>query len=101
MFATPGCSLLSPKSPVTWEASVYLSFADSWAVTSAAYDTYCEQAVLGKVSEADQRDIDEAWNRYRSVFRAAFITASRDWSKFTPEEVTKLSEDLVILIRSL
>lgn len=100
-LAFTGCSILAPKSNVTWEASVYLSFADTWAVTSAAYDTYCEQAVLGKVSAEDQADIDEAWNKFRSAFRVAFIAASRDWSKFAPEDVKKLSEDLTTLIRSL
>ncbi len=102
LISVPSCSVLNGtgKRP-TWQATVYLSFADTWAVTSAAYDGYCELAVQGKVSAADQKDIDEAWNKFRAAISVSFKAASRDWSAVTPEDVRQLSNDLIILIRSL
>ena len=98
----PACGTISgnPKRP-SWQASVYLSFADTWAVTSAAYDGYCELVVRGKVSKQDEQEIDAAWNKFREVFRISFVAASRDWKQFTPEDVRALSQQLIELIRIL
>ncbi len=102
LISVPSCSVLNGtgKRP-TWQATVYLSFADTWAVTSAAYDGYCELAVQGKVNAKDQAEIDALWNKFRASFSVSFKAASRDWSKVTPEDVRFLSNELITLIRIL
>lgn len=94
----PGCSLLKPKSPVTIEASHYLSFRDCWTVTLAVYDSHMDRRVAGKVSALDAADIDRAWETYRAAYRLALAQASGDEGAFTPDNVKKLANDVLTLI---
>jgi outer membrane biogenesis lipoprotein LolB len=100
LFLLPGCATTG-SAPATTEAKVYYSFADTWAVAKTAYAGYCELAVQGKVSVPDQADVDAAWDKFRGAFKLAFTAASRDWNTATPADVQQLSDDLLILIRSL
>jgi len=97
-FTMPGCSLLAPKSPVTWEASRYASFRDCWTITLAVYDANMDRRVAGKVSVADAQDIDRAWNLFRAAYRTALAEASGNELAFTPESVKKLANDVLTLI---
>ena len=96
---TPGC--VTTGAPPTKEAVVFRSFQSTWAIAHSAYQAYCELVVQGKVKAGDERDIDAAWNKFRSVFRVALVAASADWSAQTPGSVEALKDDLIILIRSL
>jgi hypothetical protein len=98
MFATPGCSLLSPKSPVTWEASRFLAFKDVWKTTLALYDHAKDLNVAGKLSDRDMADIDAAWNLFRAAFKTALAESENNNSGFTPENVRKLGNDVLTLI---
>jgi hypothetical protein len=95
---TPGCSLLSPKSSVTWEASRFRSFQTTWVATLAVYDHHMDRRVAGKVSDKDAADIDAAWNTFRLAFRVALAEARGDESAFTPDNVKQFSDDLLTLI---
>ena len=101
------CLLFSPAitgcvtTPKTHEAIVFNSFQSTWAIAHSTYQAYCELVVQGKVSAADQRDIDAAWNKFRSVFSFALRSASNNWSAASPSEVERIKDDLLILIRSL
>jgi hypothetical protein len=99
LLTTPGCTTTGTKP--TAEAVVFYTFADTWAVAKAAYQGYAELAVQGKVSAADQVDIDKQWNLFRSTFKSALIVANNNWSAVTPEDARKISNDLLTLIRSL
>ena len=98
MFATPGCSLLNPKSPVTWEASRFLAFKDVWTTTLAMYDHAKDLQVAGKISERDAADIDTAWNTFRAAYKLALANAGNNPNSFTPEEVRTLANDVLTLI---
>jgi hypothetical protein len=98
LWFTGGCQTTKPQ---TQEAVVFNSFASTWAIALAAYDGYSELAVQGKVSAEDQRDIDRAWNRFRETFKFALRTSQNNWQATSPDEVTRLKDDLIILIRSL
>jgi hypothetical protein len=95
-----GCAstTTTPQQSHSAAAITYLTFADVWTVTHAAYSGYCDQAVLGKVSPADQADIDKAWNAFRGAYGIALQAAQLDKSQVTPENVRKLSNDLLTLI---
>jgi len=95
---TPGCSVLSPKSPATWEASRFLSFKDTWATTLALYDYSKDRQVAGKLSHQDAADIDAAFNLFRLAFKSALAAANGDDKAFTPENVRKLGNDVLTLI---
>jgi len=95
---TPGCSLLSPKSDVTWEASRFLSFKDTWTTTLALYDYSKDRQVVGKLSAKDAADIDAAWNLFRLAFKSALADAQGNENAFTPENVKKLANDVLTLI---
>jgi len=95
---TPGCSVLSPKSPVTWEASRYLSFRDVYDVSYRAYVAHNVRVLDGKVSKADDEDVDKAWNTFRTAYLIALDQARGDENKFTPENVRKLANDVLDLI---
>lgn len=96
---TPGC--VTTGAPPTKEAVVFYTFRDTWSATKAAYEGYCELAVQGLVSQADQADIDAAWNQFRVGFKLALLASQRDWSATTPDSVVALKNDLITLIRSL
>ena len=98
MFSTPSCSLLSPKSPITWEASRFLAFKDVWTTTLAMYDHAKDLQVAGKISARDAADIDRAWELFRASYRLALANAGNNTNAFTPEEVRKLANDVLTLI---
>jgi len=94
----PGCSLFSGKSPVTWEASRYLSFRDCWTVTLAIYDAHMDRRYAGKVTAEDARDIDAAWNTFRAAYSLALASAAGNELAFTPDNVKTLANDVLTLI---
>ena len=98
LLTTPGCSLLSPKSPVTWEASRFLAFKDVWTTTLAMYDHAMDLRVAGKISERDSADIDRAWELFRASFKLALANAGNNPNAFTPDEVRILANDVLTLI---
>jgi len=100
LAVTPSCSLLNPKSPVTWEASRFLAFKDVWTTTLALYDHSKDLQVAGKISARDAADIDRAWELFRASYRLALANAGNNPNSFTPEEVRKLANDVLILIYS-
>jgi hypothetical protein len=93
-----GCSLLNPKSPVTWEASRFLAFKDVWKTTLALYDHAKDLNVAGKLSDRDMADIDAAWNLFRAAFKTALAESENNNNGFTPENVRKLGNDVLTLI---
>ena len=95
-----GCATTN-STPPTKEAVVFQSFQSTWAIAHSAYQAFAELDVQGKVAKGDAQDIDEAWNKFRSVFRVALVAASADWSAQTPGSVEALKDDLITLIRSL
>jgi hypothetical protein len=99
LLTAPGCTTTATKP--THEAIIFYTFADTWAVSKAAYAGYCELAVQGKVSASDQVDIDRQWNTFRSTFKSALTVANNNWSAATPEDARKIANDLLTLIRSL
>lgn len=100
LLVAPGCAVLAPKSPVTWEASRFLAFKDVWATTLAMYDHAKDLQVAGKISARDAQDIDRAWNLFRSSFKLALENAGNNPNAFTPDEVRKLANDVLTLIYS-
>lgn len=97
---TPSCTTTQNGSAPTVEAIKFYSFADTWAIAHAAYQGYAEQVVLGKVKPEDEREIDKAWNAFRVSFKLAFVGASKDWSAATPDDIVKLKDDLITIIRA-
>lgn len=98
---TPGCSLIAPKSDVTLEATQYMSFREVWHVTHTAYQVYADRKALGKVSAGDARDIDTAWNAFRKAYIIAMDAASNNQSMWTPENVRRLADDVLVLVAAL
>ena len=98
---TTSCSLLHPKSDITWEASRFLSFQDVYTVTRTAYAAHLDRVAAGKVKIEDQKDIDKAWNTFRTAYLLALDSAEGNTEVFTPDNVKKLADDLLILIASL
>lgn len=94
-----GCQ--SPAAKPTREAVVYYTFADTWTVTHNAYKAHCERVVQGKVSPKDEAEIDAAWNKFRASFKLAFQAASQDWNAATNEDVRRISDELLELLRIL
>lgn len=99
-FGVVGCASLQ-STPPTREAVVYYAFRDTWSGAHEAYKGFCELVVLGKVSKADEADVDKAWNRFRVGFKAALLAANNDWSAVTPASVIAQKDDLITLIRAL
>jgi hypothetical protein len=97
-FGGTACSLLAPKSSVTWEASRFRSFQTTWVATLAVYDHHMDRRVAGKVSAKDAADIDAAWNTFRLAFRIALAEARGNTEAFTPDNVKQLADDLLTLI---
>lgn len=98
LIGAPGCSVLAPRSDITWEGQKFLTFQDVWTVTLAAYDRHMDYRVAGKVSADDARDVDTAWNVFRVGFRAALARAQGGVVDFAPDEVKKLANDVLTLI---
>lgn len=97
-MATPGCSILAPKSQVTWEASRFLSFRDVYDVAYRSYLAHNVRVLDGKVSAKDDADVDAAWNAFRAAHIIALNQAGGDDNKFTPDNVRKLANDVLDLI---
>ncbi len=95
-----GCNVLNPQSPLTYEASRFNSFKSVWISTLAVYDFQMDKRVQGKISQEDAQDIDAAWNTFRAAYRVALARAGGDENLFTPDEVRKLADDVLILIYS-
>lgn len=98
LVCAPGCSLLAPKSPLTYNASRYQSFKAVWITTLAVYDYQMDLRVQGKIKPEDAVVIDAAWNTFRVAYKTALIKARNDETMFTPDEVRKLADDVLTLI---
>jgi hypothetical protein len=85
----------------THEAVVFHSFKDTWTAAHNAYAGFCESVVLGKVSKADEKRADDAWDAFRSAFKVSLRAASTDWSKATPADIQALSRQLIAIVRTL
>lgn len=85
----------------TTEAVVFDSFKTTYNASYSAYTSWLELVVKGKVSKADEARVDKAWNDFRDAFSIAFQTASQNWSAATPEQVQRLADNLITLIRKL
>ena len=96
-----GTTQTTPQASHSATAIAYLSFADVLTVTRAAYAAELDQYNLGKVSERDQADIDKAWNAFRAAYSIALEAAQMDKTQITPQNVKKLSDDLLTLIGAL
>ena len=87
------------RAPSTPAAAHYYTLLDSWTVSKAAYDVWCERVVSGKVSKEKEQKVDKAWNAFRAAFLVA--SASSDLNKATPASLFVLQEDLLELIKSI
>ena len=96
MTSFTGCT-----TPQTREAIVFNSFRDAWTVAHSAYQAHCENVVRGKVSAEKEAKVDEAWNKFRLVFKASLAVANQDWSKPAPATLDAAEQQLLILIRTL
>lgn len=96
MTSFTGCT-----TPQTREAVVFNSFKDAWTVAHSAYQAHCENVVRGKVSAEKEAKVDEAWNKFRLVFKASLAVAHQDWSKPAPATLDAAERQLLILIRTL
>jgi hypothetical protein len=101
LAAVPSCSIIAPKSDVTLEATQYMSFREVWEVTHTAYQVYADRKALGKVSAKDAADVDLAWNAFRKGYIIALESASNNVSMWTPENVRRLADDVLVLIAAL
>jgi len=97
-----GCVTVPSTEPtvVNKERAAWLTFSDTWAATKFVYDRYCERAVQGKVSTADQQVIDAAWNSFRALFRAKLLEASQNWAATAPESVRFAGNNVIVLAKS-
>ena len=98
MLAPTGCVTTPAPTNITAEGRTYITFKDIWVVTHTAYSVYCDRVALGKVTAADQADIDKAWNAFRGAFKISIAAAQMDATQWTPDNVRKLSNDVLVLI---
>lgn len=94
-----GCA--TTTTPATKEAVAYTSLATTWKVAKAVYQEYADLVAKGEVKPNDQRDIDKAWNDFRTGMRIAVIAARGGMQSPTPDNVESLKNDLITLIKSL
>jgi hypothetical protein len=94
---TIGCQTSAPP---TSEAIKFYAFQDTWTTAHAAYQGWCERVVQGQVSAADEREVDELWNKFRAAFKMALIASRQDWTAAAPDDLVKLKNDLIIIIRA-
>lgn len=95
-----GCSSTN-GTPPTREAIVYFTFKDIQTVAHQAYGVFADRVVLGKVSNAEKSQVEDAYRNYQDAFRVAFLAASQDWSKPIPAQVKALADELTKLIYKL
>lgn len=96
-LVTTGCNGM-PKNP---QAVAYVSLQDTWDSASAAMRVYADAAHNGKVRLADQKRIDEAWDKFHASFQGALKLARFNWSASTPPEQDQLAQDVINLINQL
>ena len=94
-----GC--ITTSTPPTAEAIKFNTLRSTWTIALATHDVYAEMVILGKVTAKDQADIDSAFENFKAAFKVAALLAESNLAAATPENVEKLKEDLVTLIRSL
>jgi len=93
-----GCAAFSNTPAVTVR---YFTLLDSWTLTKAAYDSWSERVVSGKVSQEDEAKVDAGWNKYRDSFQVAIKLARQDWNSPSPGDLTKIQNELLLLIQTL
>jgi len=86
-----GCQTSAPP---TTEAVKFYTFKDTWTAVHSSYQAYCELVVQGKVSKADEAEVDKAWNQFRIGFKAA-VMAANNGSRAAPADVEKLKDDFI------
>ena len=79
-------------------ARTFQSLDECWNVTYTAYFALKVAEADGKVSAADARDCDRAWNIFRAAWDVAAASASDGAVVYTPENVRKLANDVLDLI---
>ena len=82
-----GCSTV----PTTQEAKTFNTFRDTWTVTYAAYQLWCERVVQGKVTSEQETQGDQVWNAFRTSFKSGLIVASHNWNAPPPSNVAALA----------
>ncbi len=85
------------------ETVKYYSFLDSWTISKAAYDGWCERVVSpgSTITKGSEAKVDAAWNKYRAGFQSAMVIARQDWTVATPATVLALQTELLNLIKTL
>lgn len=83
------------------ETVIYNTFKSSWIVSKSAYDAWCEQVVLGKVTPEAEAKADAAWNKYRASFKVALALATTNWSAQTPASLDAAQKELLELLKLL
>ena len=92
-----GCVGPNGEKP-TPQAIAYFTLFDTWQAADGAMKVYAERCKQGKVSAKDQEEIDAAHEKFRLSFKTALRLAKHDWSASAPENVQKLSDELLSLI---
>lgn len=98
---TPAILTGCKTTDTTREARIYYSFRDTWIIGHTAYGAWCERIVDGKISKADERKVDKAWDDFRDAFKLALQLSNHQWGEASPDKVDRLRDDLINLIRRL
>lgn len=89
------------STPATLDAKAYRTLKQTQILVDKAMIVYANLCVKGKISEAQQAEVDQLHAQYREAFRFAAGAARLDYSTLTPDNVHYLSNLLLELIAKL
>jgi len=98
MSQLTGCGTL-PERPA--QTIALDSLRTTYDVTRDAYKTAVRLWVRGKITDAQLKPVNQAWNDFRAGMDVAVRGAGQDWNAPASQNVLTLKENLFNLIKKL
>lgn len=95
------CSVFSSGCATTPQGKAYQALSDVKALVAHAETVYGDQCAAGKVSAAQQAEIDDAIRQFHAAFAVAIEFARADYTAPSGPDLDALAVTLVNLIYSL
>lgn len=99
-FATPsftGCKL----PPRTTEAIIFDSCKTTYNAAYNAYKATVKLHLAGKLTAAQRKQADDAWNDFRKSFVGTMKALTIHWDTATPEELQVIANNFIALLHRL
>lgn len=85
----------------TREAVLFDTCKSTYAAARGAYKATVKLHLTGKLTDAQRGRADYGWVQFQNSFAVTFEALSLNWNSATPEQLQRLTDDFLNLLKSL